>query len=113
MDVLSTAEIRHHVDHGFLQKHNSSSGPDVSYTQSYTSIIRLGLKAGILLILRDNTSGPDDRAARSKCRTTLRGREDYPSTYTKSSEGSPLKKVTPPRVQSIYASLGSKITKDH
>ncbi|KZV45482.1 hypothetical protein F511_15849 [Dorcoceras hygrometricum] len=68
--------MRHHADHGLLQKHKSdldpdhprvfvqwlrygitrimvffkiinfSSGPDLSYTQSYTSILRLGLAAG-------------------------------------------------------------------
>ncbi|KZV26053.1 hypothetical protein F511_13931 [Dorcoceras hygrometricum] len=46
MNVLSTAEMWRHVIVVFFRNANSSSGPDISYTRSYTSILRLGLTAG-------------------------------------------------------------------
>ncbi|KZV33360.1 hypothetical protein F511_40630 [Dorcoceras hygrometricum] len=82
----------------FFKNTNSSSGSDLSYTRSYASILSLGLAAGDIPDTTDTTSGPNDRAACSKFRTTIRGLEDYPRTYTESSGGLPEEKAMPPRV---------------
>ncbi|KZV44802.1 hypothetical protein F511_09845 [Dorcoceras hygrometricum] len=109
--ILSTAEMRHHADRVILQKAqiqpssnrprvlyrrlkgdvarimvffkimNFSSGPDLRYTKSYTSILRLGLATGILLMPPITTSRPEDRAARSRPRPTPLYRESRPRTH--------------------------------
>ncbi|KZV35201.1 hypothetical protein F511_09013 [Dorcoceras hygrometricum] len=61
---------------------------------------------------RDIISGPEDRAACSKCRTTPRGREGYTKTYTKlgrvsRGEGHVSKSPT-----SLRIFLSSKITEN-
>ncbi|KZV44044.1 hypothetical protein F511_16605 [Dorcoceras hygrometricum] len=58
-------------------------------------------------------SGPEDRAARTRCRTTPIAREDDPRTYPNS--GVYLEeKIMPPRVQPVYASpsLNYEITEN-
>ncbi|KZV39641.1 hypothetical protein F511_32953 [Dorcoceras hygrometricum] len=43
---LSMVGVQRHEDHGFFRIVDFNSGPDINYTYSYTSILRLGLTVG-------------------------------------------------------------------
>ncbi|KZV14726.1 hypothetical protein F511_41326 [Dorcoceras hygrometricum] len=92
---------------------NFSSGPDLILTHSYTSILRLGFAAGDTLDAPITTSGPHNRALRTRCRTALIAR-DITRGLTFSSGVFPEEKIMPPRVQPVYASpsLNYKITEN-
>ncbi|KZV40617.1 hypothetical protein F511_34881 [Dorcoceras hygrometricum] len=86
----------------FLKNTNSYPGPNLSYTWSYTSILRLVLAVG-------------DTPDTSGCHLGTRGQSCtlYTTKYVKDSGRLPEEKVTPPKVRPIHISLGSKITGDY